>query len=101
MTRNRQRMISLLLLMLTIQGSWSLALDRSQEEIRASIITKHNFQDHRQKKGLESAAVPAPFVVSTELKVNSQVRITFNTFKIWNALYRRIKIKPTFENEKI
>ncbi len=73
MMQNCQRMTNLVLLMLTIQGTWCLVLDRPLEEIRASIITKHNVQEHREKKGLEAdAAVPDPFVVTTELKVNIQ-----------------------------
>ena len=79
-------MTSLLLLMLTIQGSWSLALDKSLEEIRASLITKHNIQEHRDKKALESAGDPASFVVTTELKVNTQQVISDTQILIQGTL---------------
>ncbi|XP_040572791.1 uncharacterized protein [Lepeophtheirus salmonis] len=47
----------------------SIPLKKTQEELRASLITKHNFASHqRQKKEL---SVPKPFVVSTSLRVAS------------------------------
>ncbi|CAB4068110.1 unnamed protein product [Lepeophtheirus salmonis] len=51
----------------------SIPLKKTQEELRASLITKHNFASHqRQKKEL---SVPKPFVVSTTADILKDVPV--------------------------
>jgi len=75
-----------------------MVLDTSQTALRASIITKHNFKEHfeREKKGLESAAaaVPDPFIVTTELKVNNQqVNLGLSQAKRASGLEKSLRVK--------
>merc|ERR1719225_52566 len=50
----------------------------SQEELRASLITKDNvaeyLQSQRHKKAMQQQKVPEPFVISTSLNVGRPVR---------------------------
>lgn len=64
-----------LIIFIFIHGCLSIPVGKTQAEIRASLITKDTFRDHlnRNKKQLQSPAVPAPFIVSTELKIADQV----------------------------
>ena len=69
----------LLVALVVVQLCYSLpvlpeAAKKSQAEIRASLITKHNVKDYlaatRNKKQLSDIKLPAPFVVSTSLNIN-------------------------------
>ena len=57
---------------------------KSQAEIRASLITKHNVKEFlessRKQKQLSDRALPAPFVVSTSLNIAGRRHSNFRRY---------------------
>lgn len=51
--------------------TFSIPVEKTQAEIRASLITKDSFKDHRNKKDL-GLTIPKPFIVSTQLNIRGQ-----------------------------
>ena len=75
-TIKRLLVVSLLsLIACTLAKPLDSEAKRSQAEIRASLITKHNVKEflanNRNKKQLSEVKLPAPFVVTTSLDISN------------------------------
>ena len=81
---NKLLLASLLMVTLASLSNSKPVEQKSQAEIRASLITKHNVKEFlessRKQKQLSDRALPAPFVVSTSLNIAGRRHSNFRRY---------------------